>query len=90
MSVISLEKIKIIDEWEMQKKKTKIEKNKGDKTYSERVRTKWFCSVFKLSFLWLICKASLIFKSNLELTLSIFFKKRELYESIILLWSVDV
>ena len=34
-----------------------------------------------LGFLQLICKASLIFKSNLELALSITLKERELYES---------
>ena len=62
-------------------KKTKTEKNKGDKSYSERVRAKWFCCAFKLGFLQLICKASLIFKSNLELALSIILKERELYES---------
>ena len=37
--------------------------------------------VVHLSFLQLICKASLIFKSNLELALSIILKQRELYES---------
>ena len=63
------------------KKKTKTEKNKGDKSYSERVRAKWFCCAFKLGFPQLICKASLIFKSNLELALSIILKERELYES---------
>ena len=63
------------------KKETKTEKNKGDKSYSERVRAKWFCCTFKLGFLQLICKASLIFKSNLELALSIILKERELYKS---------
>ena len=42
---------------------------------------KWFCCAFKLGFLQLICKASLIFKSNLELALSIILKQRELYKS---------
>ena len=51
----------------------------GDRSYSERVRAKWFCCAFKLGFLQLICKASLIFKSNLDL--SIILKQRELYES---------
>ena len=37
--------------------------------------------VVHLGFLQLICKASLIFKSHLELVLSIFLKQRELYES---------
>ena len=64
----------------MKKKKTKTEKNKGGRSYSERVRAKLFC-LFKLGFLQLICKASLIFKTNLELALSIILKQRELYES---------
>ena len=34
-----------------------------------------------LGFFHLICKAPLIFKSNLELALSIILKERELYES---------
>ena len=66
---------------EKRRKKTKTEKNKVDKSYSERVRAKRFCGVFKLGFLQLICKASLIFKSNLELALWIILKERELYES---------
>ena len=65
---------------ENQRKKTKIEKNKLDGNYSERVRAKWFCCTFKLGLLQLICKASLIFKLNLELPLSIISKERELYE----------
>ena len=73
--------MKIIDERETQKRKTKTEKKKGDNSYSERVRPKWFCCEFKLRFLHLICKASLIFKSNLELALSIILKERELYKS---------
>ena len=61
--------------------KQKQKRTKGDRNYSERVRAKWVCSAFNLSFLQLICKASLIFKSNLELALSIILKQRELYES---------
>ena len=62
-------------------KKTKARKKKrGDGSFGESVRAKWICYVFKLSFIQLMCKASLIFKSNLELALSII-KKRELYES---------
>ena len=67
--------------------KEKGKKNKDRKTqrsgasYSESVRAKWFCCAFKLGFVQLICKASLIFKSNLELALSIILKKRDLYES---------
>ena len=63
------------------KNKTKTKKNKGDRSYSEIVRAKLFCCALKLGFLQLICKAFLIFKSNLELALSIILKQRELYES---------
>ena len=45
-------------------------KQRGDASYSESVRVKWFCSAFKLNFVQLICKASLILNSNLELALS--------------------
>ena len=31
-------------------KKIKAEKNNGDKSYSERVRAKWFSCAFKLGF----------------------------------------
>ena len=53
---------------------------RSDASYSESVRAKWFCCAFKLGFVQLICKDSLIFKSNLELVLSIILKERELYE----------
>ena len=49
------------------------------RSYSEKVRAKRFCCPFKLGFLQLICKTSLIFKSNLELALSIILKQRELW-----------
>ena len=62
-------------------KQTNAERSNGNRSYSERVRAKWFCFAFKLGFLLLVCKASLIFKSNLELALSIILKQRELYES---------
>ena len=85
MPIISIEIMKTIDEREMQKttkeKQTKTERSKGNRSYSERVKAKWFCCAFKLGFLQLICRASLIFKSNLELALSIILKQRELYES---------
>ena len=70
----------LIDERETQDQK-RTEKNKGDRSYSKRMRAKWFRCAFKLDFLQLICKAFLIFKSNLELALSIILKERELYES---------
>ena len=62
------------------KNKTRKEQ-RGDARYSESVRAKWFVYAFKLVFLQLICKASLIFKWNLELALSIITKERELYKS---------
>ena len=85
MLIISVEIMKIIDEREMQKatkeKQSKTERNKGNRSYSERMRAKRFCFAFKLGFLQLICKASLIFNSNLESALSIILKQRELYET---------
>ena len=67
----------------VKKKKKKTEKDKvgEDKSYIKRVRAKWFCCAFKLGFHQLICKTSLIFKSNLELALSIILKQRKLYVS---------
>ena len=56
--------MKIIDERESKQKK-------GNKSYSERVRAKGFCCGFKLGSFQLVCKTSLIFKSNLELALPI-------------------
>ena len=85
--------MKAIDEREMQKttkeKQTKTERSKGNRSYSERVRAKWFCCAFKLGFLQLICRASLIFKSNLELFLSFILKERKLYESKHVIWVKD-
>ena len=62
-------------------KPKKTEKNKVCGSYNERVRAKCFCRAFKLDFLQLIYKAFLIFKSNLELALSIILKERENYMS---------
>ena len=63
MLIISIEMMKTTDEREMQKptkeKQTKPERSKGNRSYSERVRAKWFCCAFKLGFLQLICKASI-------------------------------
>ena len=74
--------MKIIDERETQRKqRLKRTRGGGDRSYSESVRSKLFYCVFKLGFLQLICQVSLIFKSNLELALSIILKQRELYES---------
>ena len=85
MPRISVEIMKTKDEREMQKtikeKQTKTERRKGNRSYRERGRAKWFCCAIKLGFLQLICKASLFFKSNLELALSIILKQKELYVS---------
>ena len=46
--------MKTIDERKMQKtkeKQTKTEKSKGNRSYSEWVRAKWFCHAFKLGFI---------------------------------------
>ena len=55
MPIISVEIMKTIDEREMQKttkeKQTKTERSKGNRSYSERVRAKWFCCAFKLGLL---------------------------------------
>ena len=74
--------MKIIDERETHTHTKQWQKRvRGDRSYSERERAKWLCCAFKLGFPQLICKASSIFKSNLELALSIILKQRELYES---------
>ena len=66
--------MKIVDERERHKKQRQKEAN-------ESVRAKWFCYAFTLGFLQLICEASLIFRSNVMLALSIILKERELYGS---------
>ena len=77
--------MKTIGERELQKttkeKETKTERSKGIWSYSESVRAKWFCRAFKLGFLQLTWRALSIFKSNLELALSVILKQREFYES---------
>ena len=63
-------------------KKTKDRKTqRSGSSYSESVGAKWFFCVFKLGFAQLIRKASLIYKLNLKLALSIILNERELYES---------
>ena len=65
--------MKIIDEreWQKTKKQKTKKKNKDRKkkksgaSYSETMKAKWFCYAFKFGFVQIICKASLIFKSNL-------------------------
>ena len=67
--------------WKRKGKKTDKKRQKGGVSYNESVGAKWFCCAFKLGLVQLICKASLIFKSNLELALSIILEERELYRS---------
>ena len=73
MAIISVEIMKTVDEREKQRttkeKRRKIERSKGNRSYSERVKVR--------GFLQLIYKASSIFKSNLESALSIIIKQRE-------------
>ena len=72
--------------WKKSRKKQKQTNKKSKKkqrrgaSYSESVRAKWFCCAFRLGFIQLICKASFIFKSNLELALLIIVKERKLYQ----------
>ena len=42
--------------------KERQKRARGDRSYNERVRAKSICCAFKLGFLQLICKASLIFE----------------------------
>ena len=82
MPIISVEIMKTIDERELQEitkeKQTKTEKRKGNRSYSERVRAKWFCCAIKLGFLQLICKDFLIFKSNFRVTLINYFEAKRI------------
>ena len=72
--------MKIIDERETQNRQRQ-KGTTGDRNCRERVTAKWLFCVFKSGYFRLIRKAFLIFKSNLELALSIILKQRELYES---------
>ena len=64
------------------KKKRKKRRQKGTKGWCKcSISMGAKCFAFKLGFLPLICKASLISKSNLELALLIILRQRELYES---------
>ena len=50
--------MEVIDERERQRIDRK--KQRSGASYNESVRAKWFCCAFKLGFVQLICKASLI------------------------------
>ena len=65
-----------INEREKEKKNNKRKKQVSGVSFSESVRAKWFCCAFKLDFVQLVCKASLMFMSSLELALSIILKER--------------
>ena len=83
--IIRADITKTIDEREVQKttkeKQLKAKRSKGNRSFSEMVRAKWFCCAFKLRFVQVISKGSLIFKSDLELALSIVLKQSESCES---------
>ena len=91
--------MKIINERERQTtkivrrdgRKKERKEERGGASYTKSVRAKWFCCAFNLGFLQLMCQASLIFKSNLELALSITLKeKQNCVSQSILWWSVNV
>ena len=65
------------NKWKRKAKNKDRKEERGDTTYSETVRAKWFCCTFELGLLQFMCKSSLIFKLNLELALSIILKERE-------------
>ena len=88
MLIINVRHNGIIDEREKQKNEDR-KKQRNGASYSKNVRAKWFCCMFKLGFVQLICKASLIFKSNLELALSIISKENYKSQNM-LWWSVDI
>ena len=69
--------MKVIDEKQTQKKQN-IKGQRSDASYSGSVRAKCFCCAFKLGFLELICKASLIFKSNFRVSLVNYFKTKRI------------
>ena len=77
------------ERWKKKGKRKRQKRNKGDASYGGSVRAKWFFWAFKLGFVQLMYKAFLIFKSNLELGLSIILKERELYNQNMLSWSVN-
>ena len=66
--------MKIKDERERHKDKDR-KMQRSSASYNESVKGKWFCCAVRLGFV------QLIFKSNLELALSIILKERELDES---------
>ena len=104
MPIISVKKMKTVDERELQKKKQQKKttnmkescKKKQQKKNKQRQKgargTEAIVKVWELNdfvvilnfwndFLQFVCKASLIFKSNLELALLVILKQRESYES---------
>ena len=75
--------------WKGKATKNKDRKEqRGDVSYSESVRAKWFCCAFNLGFLKLISKASLMFKSNLEFCFINYFKRKNYTSQSMLRWSV--
>ena len=85
--------MEITDEREREKNKKQKGKN-GGASYSEIVRAKSFCWAFKLGFFQLICKAPLIFKPNLALSVIDsfinYFKRKNYISQSMFWWSVNV
>ena len=77
MSDVMKDIMKVIDENQTQKKQN-IKGHRSDASSSGSVRAKCFCCAFKLGFLELICKASLIFKSNFRVSFINYFKTKRI------------
>ena len=75
INVVTLRKRTRKKEQKEKEKERKTDRyKKVNKSYSERVKAKWFGCAFKLGLLQLISTTSLNFKSNLEFALSIILK----------------
>ena len=70
--------MKTIDQRERQKRNTERKKGVMRARGNASVKAKRFSRAFKLGFLQLICIASLMFNSNLELALSIILLKKRI------------
>ena len=85
MPIISVEIIKTINEREMRKTTKRNKQRQKGARGTEAIVKGWELNDFAVDlscgFVQLICKVSLIFKSDLELALSIILKQRVLYES---------
>ena len=95
MPITSVEIMKTIEERKLQKQQKRNKQRQKRAKGTESIVKGWEVNYFVvhlnfLSFPQLICKASLIFMSNLDLALSIILKQSELYESkhVAMAWDV--